>query len=79
MQTKKTCQTITKGKFETGFLHEKRVATFLNVSLGFLRKCRADGTGPRFVKFGSAVRYPVTDLEEYVREASQSFTGQSNT
>jgi predicted site-specific integrase-resolvase len=40
-------------------------AQILGIAAGTLRKWRVYGTGPRFMKMGKAVRYRLTDLEEY--------------
>jgi predicted DNA-binding transcriptional regulator AlpA len=38
-------------------LHPAHVAKLLGVSLSWLAKSRLNGTGPRFIKIGRAVRY----------------------
>ena len=38
-------------------LHPAQVAKLLGVSLSWLAKSRLNGTGPRFIKIGRAVRY----------------------
>lgn len=48
------------------FLDEKRLAEQLAVSLAALRRWRYAGVGPKFTKFGSAVRYAVSDVEAWI-------------
>lgn len=76
VQIEKACQSKPKGNLESAFLHEKQVAAYLNVSVGFLRKCRSNGTGIAWVKFGNSVRYPVSAVSKYIEEARRDFTGQ---
>jgi predicted DNA-binding transcriptional regulator AlpA len=48
------------------FIDEKRLAELLAVSLAALRRWRHAGIGPKFSKFGSAVRYAVADVEAWI-------------
>ena len=48
------------------FIGEKAVAERLSVSLPAVRRWRYESRGPRFVKFGSAVRYAISDLEAWI-------------
>jgi predicted DNA-binding transcriptional regulator AlpA len=50
-------------------LTELEVATQLGLSVATLRAWRLKGRGPRFVRFGRAVRYLAADVERFV-EAS---------
>jgi len=50
-------------------LTEHEVAQRLGLSVATLRAWRLKGKGPRFVRFGRAVRYLVADIERFV-EAS---------
>ena len=45
---------------------EKVVAVQLSVAVSTLRAWRRRGRGPRFVRFGRAVRYRTSDIEEYL-------------
>jgi predicted DNA-binding transcriptional regulator AlpA len=47
-------------------MDEKRLAERLAVSLAALRRWRYCGVGPKFTKFGSAVRYAVSDVEAWI-------------
>lgn len=56
------------------YLTEQQVSERLNVKLATLRKWRLKGGGPRFRKFGSAVRYALVDLETFEDAASRTST-----
>ena len=47
-------------------LTEQDVATRLSLSVATLRAWRLKGKGPRFVRFGRAVRYLADDVERFV-------------
>jgi predicted DNA-binding transcriptional regulator AlpA len=47
-------------------LHPAHVAKLLGVSLSWLAKSRLNGTGPRFIKIGRAVRYAMSAVREYI-------------
>jgi excisionase family DNA binding protein len=49
---------------------ELEAATFLGLSVATLRQWRHRGTGPRFMRFGRAVRYLLSDLDEFVRQST---------
>ena len=49
-------------------LHPVQVAKLLGVSLSWLAKSRMNGTGPRFVKIGRAVRYAMSAVQEYIKK-----------
>jgi len=73
----KTCvsQQLT-GKITRAYLSEKEVATYLDLSVNWLRKCRNNGTGPAWVKFEGCIRYPIADLQKYIKASRREFTGQ---
>lgn len=48
------------------FIGEKAVAERLSVSVPAVRRWRYENRGPKFVKFGSSVRYAVSDLEAWI-------------
>ena len=54
----------------TRALKEQEVADRLSLSIATLRAWRRRGQGPRFVKFGRAVRYMVGDVEQFVRASA---------
>lgn len=45
-----------------------------NVSVRTIRKWRQAGGGPRFRKFGSAVRYSLADVEAFEEAAARTST-----
>jgi len=58
---------------------EKEAATYLGMSIGFLRQARMRTKysrrlwGPPFIKMGRAVRYRPEDLEAYLRARRVDF------
>lgn len=50
------------------FLAERK----LGLSVSWLAKARLRGDGPRFVKIGHAVRYPLSYLRDYIRNRTRS-------
>jgi predicted DNA-binding transcriptional regulator AlpA len=46
-------------------IKEAEAADWLGLSVRTLQKHRVTGTGPRFHKFGGAVRYRFSDLEQW--------------
>ena len=57
-------------------LNQKEVAEFLGLSTAWLERARWSGTGPRYVKFGRAVRYKFLDVESYIAERERSSTSE---
>ena len=51
-------------------LTESQVAERLGLSVATLRAWRHRGTGPRFLRFGRAVRYLPADLDEFIRASA---------
>jgi len=47
-------------------LTDLQTAEFLNISVSTLRRLRLVGGGPRWIRIGSSIRYPMRDLQEYV-------------
>jgi predicted DNA-binding transcriptional regulator AlpA len=47
-------------------LHPVQVAKLLAVSSSWLAKSRLNGTGPRFIKIGRAVRYAQSAVREFI-------------
>ena len=50
-------------------LTEREVAQRLGLSVATLRAWRMKQRGPRFVRFGRAVRYLSTDIDRYVQDS----------
>ena len=59
---------------ERTWLTETEAAYRLGMSTKWMQKMRHSGFGPRYAKFGSAVRYSLSDLEKYERERLRSST-----
>jgi predicted DNA-binding transcriptional regulator AlpA len=57
-------------------LHPRDAAKFLGVSTSWLAKRRLAGDGPRYVKIGRSVRYPMSALREYVEEHMRRSTSE---
>jgi predicted DNA-binding transcriptional regulator AlpA len=57
-------------------LHPVQVAKLLGVSLSWLAKSRMNGTGPRFVKIGRAVRYAMSAVHEYIKSRQRHSTSE---
>jgi predicted DNA-binding transcriptional regulator AlpA len=51
-------------------LTESQVAERLGLAVATLRAWRHRGTGPRFLRFGRAVRYLPADLDEFIRASA---------
>jgi predicted DNA-binding transcriptional regulator AlpA len=51
---------------EDVLLTTKQVANRINSSTSFLEKGRVQGYGPAFIKICGAVRYRVSDVEEWL-------------
>ncbi len=49
---------------------ESEVAEQLGLSVATLRAWRHRGKGPRFLRFGRAVRYLPADLDEFIRASA---------
>jgi predicted DNA-binding transcriptional regulator AlpA len=57
-------------------LHSTQVAKVLGVSPSWLAKSRLNGTGPRFIKIGRAVRYAMSAVREYILSRQRDSTGE---
>jgi len=57
-------------------LTTESAAAFLSVSKALLIKWRFYGGGPRFVKLGRAVRYRISDLEDFIASHSRISTSE---
>jgi predicted DNA-binding transcriptional regulator AlpA len=57
-------------------LHPVQVAKLLAVSLSWLAKSRLNGTGPRFIKIGRAVRYAQSAVREFIRSRQRVSTSE---
>ena len=59
-------------------LTETEVAQRLKVSLACLRRWRLENRGPSFLKVGSLVRYPVDELDSWLRSLPRKGPSGSN-
>jgi len=57
-------------------LHPVQVAKLLGVSLSWLAKSRLNGTGPRFIKIGRAVRYAQSAVRDFIFSRQRSSTAE---
>ena len=53
----------------TGLLTAKQAARYLSISTKWLANQRWQGTGPKFLRVGGAIRYRVSDLDQFLAEA----------
>lgn len=60
-----------------GLLTAKQAARYLSISTKWLANQRWQGTGPKFIRVGGAVRYRVSDLEQFLDEAVVQPAGES--
>ncbi len=58
----------------TKYVDVKGAAEILQVSQSFLNKARMTGAGPKYQKFGHAVRYAVPALEAWAESRTRSST-----
>jgi excisionase family DNA binding protein len=54
------------------WLSANQAAEYLGVSVSFLEKARARGTGPEFVKLGARVLYDVVDVDRWLDSRKRS-------
>jgi predicted DNA-binding transcriptional regulator AlpA len=57
-------------------LHPRDAAKILGVSTSWLAKARLRGDGPRYVKIGRVVRYPLSALREYIKSRMRGSTSE---
>ncbi|MGN8160621.1 helix-turn-helix transcriptional regulator [Salinisphaera sp. SWV1] len=56
------------------YVSEHKVAEFFGVSVKTVQAWRHRGNGPRFAKFGRAVRYNVNELQEWAESRQHTST-----
>lgn len=59
---------------EKRWLTEQETSARLNISKKWLQKARIEGGGPRFAKFGGAVRYSIADLQDFEKSSVRKST-----
>jgi excisionase family DNA binding protein len=52
-------------------LTSKQAAAYAKVSVRSLKRWRAEGTGPKFLKAGRQVRYRKRDLDEWMERRAE--------
>ncbi|MBF58277.1 helix-turn-helix domain-containing protein [Halomonas sp. FeN2] len=65
----------TTASFPT-LLDQKQVATYLGKSVAWCERSRWDGTGPRFIKVGRAVRYRADDVLAWLEANTRTNTSE---
>jgi excisionase family DNA binding protein len=63
-------------EYQSRALTEREVATQLGLSVATLRAWRLKQKGPRFVRFGRAVRYLEADIQHFVETSRVRRRGQ---
>ena len=77
LEMKDTVQTgMGSGRSLPVLLTPQETAARLKVSRSFLAKARTRGDGPPFIRVGRSIRYPDTDLFEWMRSRRRSSTSE---
>lgn len=58
-------------------MDQKQVASYLGKSIAWCERSRWDGTGPRFIKVGRAVRYRADDVLAWLEANAHTNTNGS--
>ena len=61
-------------EFNRRLLDVKESAEYLNLSKSTLDKWRCYGEGPKFIKMGRAIKYRMSDLDDYIASRQSSST-----
>ncbi len=67
---------LTKESQRDRLLKVGEAAEFLQLSESWMNKARLSGSGPRFIKMGSCIRYSRQALEEFKRENARGSTSE---
>lgn len=59
---------VTKEPFAAPFVSAHHLAASLDVSLKSLERLRMSGGGPPYIKVRKQVRYPIVELDNWIRE-----------
>jgi predicted DNA-binding transcriptional regulator AlpA len=59
------------GAHQEGLMTEKELAAFLGLSLSSVKRLRASGDGPPFVRIGRAIRYDPEAVREWLRQREE--------
>jgi predicted DNA-binding transcriptional regulator AlpA len=57
-------------------MDQTTVAEYLGKSVAWCERSRWDGSGPRFVKIGKAVKYRAADLMAWIEENARTSSSQ---
>ena len=57
-------------------LSQREAATLLHLSERTLERWRVAGDGPRFVRLGRSIRYPLTEIEAHIASRVVSSTSE---
>ena len=68
---------IASVSFESPMLDTNQAAEYLHVSASYLVKKRISGGGPKFVKEGRKVLYPIWILKEYINKKLVNSTSEA--
>lgn len=63
---------------ENDFLTTRQAAAIVGLKPNTLEIWRLRGTGPKYIKFGRAVRYRQSDLETYIEAQTRQSTSQES-
>ncbi len=64
-------------KTEAKYMNTKHAADYLGVSPNTLSRLRIEGGGPVYCKIATRVIYDPADLDKWVNQKKQSFTGEN--
>lgn len=53
---------------DDALLNSAEAAKFISLSIWWLAKARSNGTGPKFIKMGRAVRYSKSSLIDFINQ-----------
>ena len=70
---------MSKLQMNWNFMTTKEAAALMGLKVNTLEIWRLRGSGPRFVKFGRAVRYRLDDLEKYIEAQTRQSTSERAT
>ena len=62
---------------EKDFLNTRQAAELIGLKANTLEIWRLRGTGPKYIKFGRAVRYRQSDLETYIEAQTRQSTSET--
>jgi excisionase family DNA binding protein len=69
---------MSKFQMNSEFMTTKQAAALIGLKPNTLEIWRLRGGGPRYIKFGRAVRYRQSDLETYIESQTRESTSQES-